>query len=880
MPEPSLTSVQEAIAHLLPQNDAKDSVRSLFTALNSVDEWSISFNEVERARTLRGIFSKIILGLHALSFYSAPFDDAFGADARAVIDVLDLKNGEVAQKVKEAFAEEGIKIIKCLNGPWKKSKEKNAAGEKLKSLNGQWCGLFSTSESLSEFAFYLNMDDILCDKRTLSLDDAMQYLKGKSCCVGTEDERRFVAWYLNVVRVKYRHDLTLKVAQVACPKGHGKHDEGVECPQCREAEDALEAAKRALKEKNWAEAKAKASKVSEIWPDNAEAKQICEKVTQMLDDANQEIQVALGDAAAEGKGFSKVRDKVKETAGRNLPGFDAVEWRRKIDEAEEKAKRKRKEREVQECADKIAALKKNFKEALVAWEWDKAREIGRELANLGEGTIADWDAEVDAERKNRRAELEKARDGALAAFTEALAHQDTTGAEEALTKAKDTQDTLRKEFGSPSSPRISNAEKALADKKRELLIEGLRKVESLTAKGSTDGPPVIIVSWKPTSGGTAAAKWRILRREKGASGKGVMVDELNASMMSHTDRGRELKIGVEYEYGIVPMVEIDKKFRENEKAIVWSNPAVCLVELPDGSFSGTGQGMDGAGGIVTLKWTMPEGLSAGVPYRFLLSRGDGKISNKDVTSFSGVFEDADVSVGASFDYSLRFEFFGRDMGTSKISVEVRKVPPPPTVGRITFGRTASGALLVKWDWPDGLDSCIWGVSDAKACSPSDIPKISRHHVSRARYAEKGGVLAKPLDGGGPCWISVFGVRSFGDRDFCSAGRSAPLWETKLTYDIETHPGGLFSKRKPAFLVIKTSTGYIPELDVRASRIRADVLSPRGGRSAIRTESETGMPEKRILLDGIVRPGEFVGVFLVHADAENCRLHPPSEFEVQ
>ena len=573
-------------------------------------------------------------------------------------------------------------------------------------------------------------------------------------------------------------------------------------------------------------------------------------------------------------------------SARNLPGFDATQWSLKIREARtEKERRERQEKESRERIQKIADAKRRYEDAILAGAWSEAERVSQERVELGDGSVEQYRKEIGEARKHRRDALEKSCRDALSAFDKNFPDK-IDAASAALDSAAKAAEALEREARTSSvlvSTRrgIKSGQAKIAERMRELAISGLLQVESLKAVGSTEGSPVVVVTWRPASSGTKAAKWQIRRREKGGDAKmlGTPVDSLSF-------RDETAKLGIEYEYGVMPMAEVEpepgkKVFKVNDKAEMWSTPAVCLAPLPKEAFTGNGQGMDGVGGIATLQWRMPEGLPANVPHRFLLSRGDGKFTNKDVSSFNCVFEDSDVSVGSTLVYTLSFELCGRDMGTAHANVVIKKVQPPSPVGKFSFRHSAQGAVLVRWDWPEGLDSCLWGVSEHEAAKPGDIARIAQRRVSKAVFDEKGGVSPVVPPNGAPCWLTVFGIRTFGDREFFSAGRSIPLRETVLEYVVETHPGGVFSKRKPAMIVMRSSTGYFPDMEIRAGKTRAEVLSRRGGRIVDRIAQESSSATlKRIVLDGKVPLGEFVRVYLVHADTENCKLNHPSEFEVR
>lgn len=781
----------------------------------------------------------------------------------------------------------GVDYCRGRNNAAKDSAKKNV-WQKCQTHLSNWSQAFSAStESL---AAALVIDKILHDnKGPISVDEALDIIRKKVGLAALETLPDIVRWYLLDIRRKYRKDIEIKAARIECPKCGSKHDEGVECEHCRRAEAALRAARKALDSKRWPEAESKAKEVQGIWRDSAEAAEIREKAragaeeerkaADAIASANASIQAAL---KAEDLEMAEICLKSASV----LPGFDTAKWSLKIREARtEKERRERQEKESRERIQKIADAKRRYEDAISAGAWDEAERVSRERVKLGDGSVEQYRKEISDAKKYCRDALEKSCRDALFGFEKNFPNNlDVASA--ALDSAEKAAEALEREARASSvlaSTRrgIKAGRAKIVERKRELAIADLRQVQSLSAVGSTDGRPVVVVSWRPASAGTKAVKWQLRRREKGGDAKvcGVSVDDLSF-------RDETAKLGVEYEYGVIPMVEVEpepgkKIFKANEKAEVWSAPAVCLAPLPKDALIGVGQGMDGVGGIATLQWRMPEGLQASVPHRFLLSRGDGKFTNKDVSSFNCVFEDSDVSVGATLVYTLRFELCGRDMGTAHANVVVKKVQPPSPVGKFSFRRSAQGGVLVRWEWPEGLDSCLWGVSEHEAAKPGDIARIAQRRVSKAVFDEKGGVSPVVPPNGVPCWLTVFGIRTFGDREFFSAGRSIPLRETVLEYVVETHPGGVFSKRKPAMIVMRSSTGYFPDMEIRGGKTRAEVLSRRGGRIVDRLAQESSSANvKRVVLDGKVPLGEFVRVYLVHADTENCKLIHPSEFEVR
>lgn len=791
----------------------------------------------------------------------------------------------------------GVDYCRGRNNAAKDSSKKNA-WQKCQTHLSNWSQAFSSSsESLAAALF---VDKILHNtKGAISVDDALAAVR-KVGLASFEPLPEIVRWYLFNIRKKYRKDIDILAPQVECPKCHGKHDDGAECPRCRETEAALEAAKKALGAKNWKKAWGAADIVLGVWRDNPDAKIIRDTAVREIETERAAAEVERKHRADLAAALRTANDSIgaalkagnlelaeeKFKAAKDLAGFDVAKWQAEIERARRAAAERKAEEEERERKEaEVAAAREAFYAALQAGEWEKATSHGRDLARLlGNEASSEFSKKIDESKKNRRGILESACKKTLASFDAAFpSHPDEAAA--AINSAKSAVQALRKEF--PLSPEVGKTasgiqgrQKKLDLRRQELLVENLLPARNLTANGSSGGHPKIDVKWEKPSGGTPAAKWRVLRREKGATGPAKKLDEVSSP--PYTDNGSVFKIGigVEYEYAVIPLAEIaPEQFKANDKAKeIWSDPAVCLVKLAEDALDGKGEGMEGVGGSVSLTWTLPQDLGQG-PRKILLSREDGKFRDKDVTDFNGSFEDAEVSVGTSYEYMLRVLLNGRDIGTSRKNVTVSKVQPPPMIAGVSFARQA-GALLVKWEWPADLDTCVWGVTTGKVSRAEEIPKIALNHVARNIYEKNGGVMPIVPANGLPRWFSVFGVRSFGEREFYSPGQSVPIAETILSYAVENHPGGLFSRRQPSWLVISSSTGYVPEIELRLGRTKGEVLSRNGGRSAGIFDFNSLHGSMRINLDGKAAPGEFVRIYLVRPNSENCKLVHPKEFEVK
>lgn len=807
-------------------------------------------------------------------------------------ELLSMESDAIAATEKNvSLFDAGIAYCRGRNTAVQDSAKKNA-WQKCQTHLSNWKTAFA--DAPAAVAAAIAVDKRLHDIRTpLSVDEAIAIVQ-KAGIARTESLTEIVRWYLVDIRQKYRKDLEVKATQVTCGRCQRKHDEGSECPYCRQATGSLEEAEKALREKKWSTAAQKAKDVLSIWSDDARAHRIEEE-------ANKGIEAEKAALAAVRSAETAIRNSLsagnideaeaKATEASILPGFDSAKWQAEIKKAKVEENRRQ----------EIGSAREKFEDALLTGDWKEAEKAGRERARLGDGTTDDWIAAIRKARENRKIVLEKGCSDSLASFDKAFPTR-LDEADAALNSATKAFTALKAEFrNSPEVPKtergILERTRKLNSKRRELLVENLGAVRNLEAMGSETGEPVIILAWNPASGGTQASRWRVFRRgvEPGLP-KHQLADVTEPRFRDQQD----LKLGEIYEYSVVPLVEVSGKWESGgQKAVAISRPVFCSSPLPEGAFKGMGEGIEGKAGVVTLQWSLPEGLSPKASYKVRLSRGDGKIKDRDVTAENGHFEDVDVSVGAAYDYSLGFQLNGRDMGESRIRVPVAKVSMPPPVGAISFGRLG-GALLARWAWPEGLETCLWSVSEKRPMSPDDLPKTARRRVSRKTYDEKGGILPMALPECSACWLSVWGVRTFGTHEFISRVTSVPMGETVLEYELETRARSLFSKRKPARLVLRSSGGVLPEIEIRAAKKRNEVLSRRSGRVVILIPAGeylpemsiplegpepsgaagVGSPDSRIVFKGPVSSGEFVRIYLSHPEAENCKVKHPSDFEVK
>jgi len=751
--------------------------------------------------------------------------------------------------------------------------EKRMAWQKCQTHFSAWQGAYSSSPQ--ELIAAIEVDAVLfSQKGPISVEAAIDYVK-KHGIAASNILPEIVEWYLTVIRSTHRKDIILEIKQVLCPRCGSKHAEGATCSHCSRAETLLKDAQAALAAKRWPDAIDKANEIFLIWNNCSEANDIIEKARM-----GEERERKQKEAEEERKrlALEAERKRKAEEEERKRLALEA-EQRRRAEEAE----RKRKERETA-----IAAAKKRYDDAILYRNWALAEQIAQERSALGDGTIVGWQSDIRACQKKRREMLEDECKKALEKFDGIFSEKPEEAQDILLVVAKNLS-ALEAEF--KDSIVVNTTRKGITTRREKLKKEEnnrrigeLHNIEGLKAAGTQDGIPMVTLSWTPAASGTKADKWRVLRRERGnnASRQEKIAEVASPSFI---DKDASLKIGVEYEYGILPLVEVEiapnrKELKANDKMEpVWSSAVVCLIRLPADVLKGKGEGIDKVGGIVSLWWKLPPGIPENIPRKITISRSDGGLGERDVTAKEGHFDDVEVIVGHTYEYRLRVFLNGHDIGTSLHEITVEKVTLPPKVSDFSL-RRQGGSLVVRWKWPEGLDACLWGVSECKANSPEELPRTSRRMVSRDIYEREGGVRPIVLPGGRSCWITVFGERAFGEREIFSSGEGFPISETVLNYSIENHPGSLFSKRKPAWLVIHSSTGYIPELEIRAGKNRSEVHSRHGGRLALSTGQETGKNEKRIVLDGVVAPGEFVQLYLVRPEVVNCKLIHPYEFEVK
>ena len=568
--------------------------------------------------------------------------------------------------------------------------------------------------------------------------------------------------------------------------------------------------------------------------------------------------------------------KTEESSG--ISGFDANKWRGKIREKRAKQERQR----------KIEDKKQEFDAAWGNQEWEKAKRIGRELAGLGEKSESYWNGEIERHKQSLKQDLGKTRDDALAAFSEALGRNDVLKARAELGKAKAAQEKLHAQFGgSVTVPRIAEGERKLAELEKRVALEGLRPVRELAAAGSADGSPVVRVVWKAAVEGTSAAGWRLLRRRRSEGGEGEQLGDVRVP--GYEDRGGRLKVGVEYEYGVVPLVEEagsggQKVLKANKNAVAWSAVVVCRAKLAADALTGRGEGEAGQWGLVTLSWQLPAGLDVRERnVKLELSRSDGRFRGKDVTGLSG-FEDDAVEVGRSYEYMLELSIAGQASGRSAKRVAVETQPPPEAVRnlrvrRLSGGRSFSGGStwLATWDWPTGEDRVLLVQSEGELENPERPALASDAQVvEKGDYEKRQGAEVFVRRGMRRLTALSFKEKARGRRKFAAGTWTGVTTETaEIGVEIVAHRGGVFRRGADTEVFVSSSTGELPALAVVAGNGRRPQRMADGRKLAELPPGPAGSGGKmRIAVPGDVPP-ETIRVFLAdpNGDAERFRLAP-------
>ena len=789
------------------------------------------------------------------------------------------ENGWNLGPVNEQIFADTSKYIKSLLSSKSKdlSSEKKTAWQKAQTHLSAWNGAFSAHQAELAAAIIADLT-LFANHGPITVAEAVELVMKRGGRL-PDSLPEIVRWYLFDIRKKYRKDIEIKAVQVECPKCHRQHDEGATCSHCQRIQKVLEEAQAAERKGDWATAKAKAEEVQTIWKGDSDAERIIEvakAALQKIEEDKEKVRLAEGKIRdALGKNppdIDKAWASWKEARGLN--GFTASKWEDKIRQKEEEKKR----------LERVAEKMREFDAAWGNQEWEKAKRIGRELAALGEKSESYWNSQVEQHKQTLQKDLGKTRDGALVAFAAALGRNDVAGARGELEKAKDAQGKLHAQFGAlVTVPKIAEAEKKLAELERRLTVDGLKPVRDLAVVGSQDGTPQVTVSWQAAGEGTPAAKWRVLRRKKGEASKGEPLEDVrNPAYMDRGERMR-LNIGVEYEYGIVPLAEVagsggQKILKANEKAIAWSAAAVCKTKLAPDALQGRGEGELGHWGFVNLSWRLPAGLDVREGNIHLkLSRGDGRFQDKDVTA-QGEFQDDAVEVGQRMEYTLALYIVGQESGRSTKQVSVEATRPPDPVQGLSAKRLTNGTWLTTWIWPHGVERVLLVRSATGNVVPKDVESTpDAQIVTRQDYERRHGIEVRLPSG--MSRITVFSFKEMpGRRKRYSqgAGIEVVIRVEEITCEIVAHSGGLFRKEFPTEIFVRSGNGELPALVIVAGNGCRPQRASDGQKVG---EIQAGpMPTGDKAATNVAAniPVEYIRVFLANpeTDAERYRLAPP------
>ena len=519
-----------------------------------------------------------------------------------------------------------------------------------------------------------------------------------------------------------------------------------------------------------------------------------------LDAANEAIQSAIN-----AEKYNVARNKVNETAAKNLPGFNASEWRLKIDQAEEKKK-------AEKLADDRKKAREQYEAALNDGRWDDAARWAHERERLDDGKFETYKAEIDQWKAKRREKLEEACTKAIDDFKQNFP-ANLDAAEAALNRAETAVKALEKEFS--GSSRISSTKNDIrtgrsdiVQKRRDNIVNDLRPVQTLTASGSTDGKPTVTVAWKPGVGGTQVAKWRLTRR-----GRNQPFPDIDGTATRFEDKGSDLKLGAEYIYEIAPVAEITNasgkvEFRPNDKAKTQSAPAVCLA--PVDKVTGSGEGFPGGDASVELSWSMPSQLSAESVKIEIIRTPQFSSTQKSVTlagSFSS-WSDMNVRIGESYDYSIALVAgVSRTVPAKSGRISVKQASPPPPPGNVKARRSGDGEFIIEWDWCGTETGAIVSVRSKGATTAVDRPPIER------LAGESQGRITYYLQSNGSAEVTLKAYRMIGGKRLLGeASQPVSFGEAvEVECSLECQRGWF---RKPALLRVESASGVLPPLSVR------------------------------------------------------------------
>lgn len=800
---------------------------------------------------------------------------ANGLAERTGLEVLQSK--DECLMVLEAAAEA---ILRRKNAA--KSAEKADVLKDIAAYCNLWKTVFSDDGEAKGILAAGMVDEALRGQHgPMAVADAVRAVKRSPAAsgwpYGDGELQDITQWYLATIRVKYRKDFELTRSQEKCGKCGEMKPEGEACGRCAEAERALERARSAEKSGDWNRARTEAGEVLKIWPGDGEAKRIeaaaaaalaaAREAEGKVRAAEKALEAALGKTPPDTEEARRLADGAKD-----LPGFDGRKWEKKISDAEEAVRR----------AAALGAAEEKFRGALRRGAWAEAEEYAADVARLGGDSTGESRKKIAAAKAERQTalasdcdeELKKAEGGVSGASPSA---ETLDAAAKALAAAKEGHAALRKEFPRAKelenfAARIRDAERKLKEAESAAAVRSLRPAEGLSASGSSSGAPSVTVAWRAGRGGKAPSGWEVRRREKGGADEKVVSPFTTGT--EFRDEGSGLKLATWYEYGVAPVLSKDDGRRVvADKARTWSAAAGCSAKLDPAALKGRGEGEPGAWGRADLTWTLPAGLERGSGNMKLTLRRKGGAA-EDVTGKGGHWEDKGVSVGTTYEYTLELAVFGKPAGQSTVQVEVKKLAPPPAVADLRLGRAANGMPEARWTWPAGLETCIWGVTGREPKTLADLPRECRTRLGRPSSARSAVRLARVPSG--EQWLAVFGVRGAAGTEVGSPPKCLRIDKAQVTYSVEG--GGLFGWGQPCQLLVKSTLGTFPDLEVRAGT-RSEVLNREG--RVLEIPSWTMEKCKggggwawRCSLEGLAEKGEHVRLFLIHPERQNCEIRHP------
>lgn len=735
------SAAQILVSLLEPRNPEREpkQLHRLLDMLKEAIGAEFSMAGVKEAKTLREVFSRSSANLHNYSAFSAPFDDAMGADVDRILKECRIA-GNDGERWKAAYTKLCERMSAAVGRLRTRKPELSKAFEVLKAYCGDCCSMLEGAKSRSEFDFYLGIDDVLhAETGPKSVDTTVLRLEKAGMNIGKE-EREWVGWYLRAVRAGHRQDMTIEVEQEKCEKCGNMKGEGEPCPTCARAQKALEGAQEAERKGDWGTAKSKAEEVLKVWKGHSEA----DRIEKAADAALRKIEADKAKVRqAEGQisdalrnnppDIGKARALCKEA--RELHGFDTAKWEREIREKERE--KERQEREEAEREARVAALGR-FKEGLGEEDWAKAAGMIPELVRLGAGKEADFRKQIDEAKANKEVRLSSKCDGALKKAEVALSGPvDNANPEdilEELNKAKQALKELGQSFKNAPGlkefrTRIDRVEKRLPVVREEVAVLRLAKAEWVKAQGSAGGEATVLVQWKGS-----AKKWCVFREERGGKKEEVLKETAET-----TWRDSAVKAGTEYRYGVAPMAQTGKGWRANAKPekVAWSDPVVCLLGVK--GVLGRGLGIPGGTAAVSLTWELPT-IPGGLDVSVEVVREPAFQNGRTVRLKGGGsrWTDTEVRVGGAYRYTVTLITGDRRTpGARSETVVVEKAERPPAVGELKVQRRRAAEFSVAWKWRGSATKAEWSVE----------PGGGRGVVVREAGAETGGAVVYGVRGG-------------------------------------------------------------------------------------------------------------------------------------